>query len=319
MSFLSKPAKIMIFIMLFISMLACSLQNQVEVLPTITLYPTTTRVVLPTLIKSNTPTPTTVPTEPPLPTTVNTITNDAVDLTAACRSIINGYEALRENSPYPDNLSEGYAFHQAGDFDPNAYFEFLTHTSMTPGKVLDYIYFSDELGGLPLVYSRDENAPQFKSYEEFMASFDEEVTNERSYDSLYHNYDYLVDVHIDGSPESYLEFISLVMLGDQFYLWWHGLYNDTRLMCDASDLSYVKQDLQQFELTFTDDELAQINRINYTPKVDIQESQVAIRVVTFSKWGGFYEYTFYVEKDDPFQLIDVQSTPLLEYDCGIAF
>jgi hypothetical protein len=111
--------------------------------------------------------------------------------------------------------------------------------NIAPGYQLDYLYFLDHLGGKPVLYARPiDNAP-FQTYEEFLQSYGEEISGESSYAALNHAYDYLDQIQIDGSPESYFQFIVLALLGDQFYLDWHGLYNDTMILCDSSDLARV--------------------------------------------------------------------------------
>ena len=42
--------------------------------------------------------------------------------------------------------------------------------------------------------------------------------------------------------------MTLALLMDQFYLYWHGLYNDYIFMCDGSDVDKVVAEVESFEL-----------------------------------------------------------------------
>jgi hypothetical protein len=221
-----------------------------------------------------------------------------------------------------NNLS---AYTIRDDFNPNMYFQFMTHIRMEDGYRLDYVLFSDELGAQPVVYARKTSDPAFASYEEFLASFGEEVTDERSYnDIMPHGGDFLEKVVVDGSPESYFEFAILAWQGDEFKLEWHGLYNDDRAICDSTDLTLVYEELEGFgivdEVTgLTPDMVSKPYQIDLLPVVAVKDGSASIRFVSFSKWSGFYEILIVVDADDPMTMKDRQFNPLIEYDCGIAF
>ena len=240
-------------------------------------------------------------------------------MSSHCRLVIDGLYNLKKDLGLPEHFMSENPFRQATDFDPNMYFQVLTHLKVVEGYTLDYVYFNDELGGLPLVYARKSSDSPFQSYSELLESFGEEVSGERSYGALRHKYDYLEKIQIDKTPESYFEFVTLAFLGDQFYLWWHGLYSDAKILCDYSDVQYVDADIQSFELEFPQDVKDGIDEIDFSPLVIIDESSVTVRFVTFTKWGGFFENVYVMDKDSPVMLLDVQFNPLIEYDCGIDF
>ena len=286
-----------------------------------------------------TSTPTEIPTKTPIPTAAYTPTLDpsstatfapiptssindqsAISLTNECRTVVDGLYNLKKDLGLPDHFTTEDSFRQATDFDPNQYFQVFTHLKITSGYKLDYIYFSDELGGKPLLYARKSGATPFKTYEEFLKSYGEEMSGERSYSQLNHAFDYLDKIQTDKSPESYYQFIVLASLGDQFYLSWHGLYNDAKILCDPSDMKYVNDDMKDFDVEFPQNVKDGITEIDFKPVVAVGEKTVTVRFVTFTKWGGFYENIYNMEKDTvPMKLIDVQWHPLIEYDCGISF
>jgi hypothetical protein len=254
-----------------------------------------------------------------VPTSSFTNNQAAILIGSECGEVINGLYTLKEALGLPEHFMSENPFRQNTDFNPNRYFQVLTHLKITSGYNLDYIYFNDELGGLPLVYARKTSDLPFQSYDELLNFYGEEISGERSYGKLRHKYDYLEQIRIDKTPESYFEFVTLAFLGDQFYLWWHGLYNDAKILCDHSDLSVVDEDMAGFDLEFPKDVKDRIEKIDFTPVVLVDETTVTVRFVTFTKWGGFFENVYVMDKENPMQLQDVQFNPLIEYDCGINF
>jgi len=220
---------------------------------------------------------------------------------------------------FPDHLTEGRPFRQGKDFDPNQYFNILTHLEPTAGYKLDFLYFTDELASLPLVYVRKSGSAPFQSYAEFLKSFGEEIRGERSYKQLRHKFDYLEKIVIDQSPESYFEFVTLAILGDQFYLSGQALYKDSKILCDISDQQYVDADMQDFGIEFPQDVKARIGEMDLSPAVVVDANTVTVRFVTFTKWGGFFENVYVMDKKNPMQVRDTEFNPLIEYDCRIVF
>lgn len=261
--------------------------------------------------------PTTTPqaTQPPAPGD-----SDAVPVNLDCRSMVDGMYALRTDEEFPDHLIEGEPYRKASDFDPNQYFQVLPHLSITPGYELDYLYYYDEMGGFPLLYARKSEDAPFQSFDEFLTSYGETAAEETLYGKTFqHSKDYLNQIHLDGSPESYFEFSVLSSRGDQFYLYWHAATNDRTTLCDKSDLARVEANMANFDLEFSPEEKSGIEQLDFTPSVLSSETTAAVRVVTFTKWGGFIEYVYTMDKTDPAQTINSTTKTLLEYKCGIVF
>ncbi len=128
---------------------------------------------------------------------------------------VDAMAAIQAGLRTPEHLLVENAQRDGSEFDPNLYFTVLTHLSMSPGYVLDYVYHYDGMGGRPVLYARPEGLALYRSYEEFAASSLEADA-------------YLKAVVVDGTPESYFELVVLSIMGGQFYLDWHANYNDTR-------------------------------------------------------------------------------------------
>jgi len=244
---------------------------------------------------------------------------NAISLADECRTVMDDLNTLKGDLGLPDHFTTKNPSRQATDFDPNSYFQVFKHLSIKPGYTLDFVYFADDWGGKPLVYARKITDAPFTNYEEFLGSYNEGLTGEQSYAQLNHAFDYLEQIQVDKTPESYYEFIVLAFLGDQFYLQWHGMYRDQKIICDINDMQYVYAELDSFELEFPQDTKNNIERIDFDSRLLINGDTVSVRIVAFSKWGGFWENIYVMDKENPWNVIDIQSSSLLEYECGIMF
>jgi hypothetical protein len=317
-----KHTTTILFLLLALLLCSCSPLEPV-VYPTITpistLRPSATTVPTQTYGPSKTPVPSKTPTKIMTPTLTPTLrlyelptTSVEYDstsiMTNECRRIVD----------------QMYIYHEMEDFTPDMYFQFLTHLRLEDGYQLDYATVGDDMGYLAFVYARKTSDPAFKTYEEYLASLDEETKGKKSWSGSNYSNAYLSKVEVDGTPEGYFEFAALAMLGDQFNLYWHGLYNDTKIMCDVSDMDYVNEDLHMFDwedevFTLPPEILLNANYIDYTPAVVMDANTVTIRFVSFSKWGGFTESVYVVDKFDPYHIIEEDFNKIIDYDCGIDF
>lgn len=318
-----KPANKIVTAILVI-FISVNLMGCGAITPVPTITPTNTATSIPT--KTPIPTATITPTPEPSPTatlpavpTISVNSQSAISMASQCRKVVDGLYNLKKDLGLPEHFTSENPLRQPSDFDPNMYFQVFTHLKMVSGYKLDFLYFNDELGGLPLVYARKTSSASFQSYIELLKSFGEEMAGERSYGQLRHEYDYLEKIQIDKTPESYFEFTALAFQANQFYLWWHGLYNDLKILCDSSDMQYVNADMQGFDIEFPQDVKDRIEKIDFSPVVIVGENDITVRMITFTKWGGFYENVYVMDKENPMQLLDVQFNPIIEYDCGINF
>jgi hypothetical protein len=58
---------------------------------------------------------------------------------------------------------------------------------------------------------------------------------------------------------------------------------------------------------------------NVGPAVNIGTQSVQVKLVTFTRWGGFFEETYFLSKSPPHTIQDVQEKNLVPYDCGVMF
>jgi len=62
-----------------------------------------------------------------------------------------------------------------------------------------------------------------------------------------------------------------------------------------------------------------IEQLDFTPTVLLSETTAAVRVVSFTKWGGFIEYLYTMDKANPAETINSTTKTLLEYKAMIVF
>ena len=98
---------------------------------------------------------------------------------SACRLIVDSLMNLKSELGLPEHFMLDHPRRKPGDFDPNQYFDIFTHLDLTSGYTLDFVYFTDDLGGKPLVYARQTSSTPFRSYEGLLASFGEVITDEQ--------------------------------------------------------------------------------------------------------------------------------------------
>ncbi len=233
----------------------------------------------------------------------STLIPPASDLQPHCRQIVSGIADFRQVE---------------GDFNPNNYFDLMTHLKLKEGYVLDSVMVEDGLGGAPVLYARQSTSKPFGTPEDLHKAMQAEGLLKET-DSIYNiAQDYLRYVVPDGTPESYLELAILRLLGSQYNLIWHANYNDTRVLCDASDLLLVAEEVEAFTTELPADVQRKMKGLDLNPRVEMAGDHVVTRLLLFTKWGGFYEMVTSIDPTSPGKFSDV-TRPLIKYECGIRF
>jgi len=121
--------------------------------------------------------------------------------------------------------------------------------------------------------------------------------------------------------------VALSIIEDKFSLYWHGAYNDTRIILRASDARLALTDAAQFASTggagLTDPkierEMEKISSLDYTPTVTLTEDAAVVRLIVFSKWGGFSEVKATVSREFPHEILKWKERVKIRYNCMISF
>jgi hypothetical protein len=242
-----------------------------------------------------------------------TMTPKPAPLACPQQKIIDDMAALTSGYKFPRHLAQEDADKTGEEFDVNEYLTVLEHLSMEPGYVLDYVYHFDFIGGEPILYARPEDQPPFATFSEYES--ENEDVSEKSF------YKYLDHVQVDGTQDSFLEFVVLRIMANQFYLSRHANYNDDSIVCDYERLEEIVLDLSEAEYgtDFTPELQQQARALDLQPRVEIGDDTVLVRIVLFTNWGGFIEAKYTISKNFPHSVLDLETNTLVPYDCGINF
>jgi hypothetical protein len=197
---------------------------------------------------------------------------------------------------------------QGDEFDVNDYFKVLTNISMQDGYSLDYVYQVDGLGAYPILYARPNDQPAYLSTKDLPVGFDP--------------VDHLNHMAIEDVEQGYFEFVAMSIMARQFYLDWHANYNDTEIVCSADAVDAIIADINDggFGIAFDPSQQRQARGMkNIEPLVQLTDDSALVEVIVFTKWGGFYRWTYTISRSFPHTIIDVQTENLVPYDCGIMF
>jgi len=219
------------------------------------------------------------------------------------QSTVDELNALQSDLKIPEHFMDENAARTGEEFDVNEYFAILDHLSMEPGYVLDYVYCYDGMGGYPRLYARPEDQPQLLTCGDFRGDRD----------------DYLAHVQTDDTEEGFFQFTLLQVVAGQFYLYWHADYYDDAVICDRETIESIVSADGGFGQSFSSKQKRAARAIDPAPVVELGDEVVTVKIVTFSKWGGFSRETYEIDRSFPHAILDSESEVLVEYDCGIMF
>jgi hypothetical protein len=219
---------------------------------------------------------------------------------------------------FANNSPKVIDFPRTGNmFDVNEYFMVLDNLKMEPGYTLDYFLVGELMGALPKIYARklsEENYHSWKEYPEanisgnYHGRLDTRTPTQEKIDP------YLSHIQTDGSEDSYFQLIALYLMASEFYLNWHDVYHDEIIVCNQEGLDKffkwrnpAPEDKQHAE------RYAKALQIDFTPRVERESDRVIVRIVFFTKWGGFFEKIYTLNREIPLRFLDIKTTKLLEY------
>ena len=210
----------------------------------------------------------------------------------AMRALPSGYET--PITGYDGPRLEGW-------FDVNQYFSVLTHLSMQPGYILDYVYHSNGSGGQPCLYANKIDDTPYSTSDELAPIFN-----------------YLSYVRTDDTEESFFQYVTLRIMGGQFYLWWHANYDDHTIICDRMRLEALLAG-SIFDQNMPPEVQEEARRLELAPGVEINKDTVIVRVVVFTKWGGFMEETYTITRAFPHTIEDIKTKTLVPWRINLTF
>lgn len=226
---------------------------------------------------------------------------------STCRATVDAMSALTGGLELPANFRTENPVKTGSEFDVMQYFSVLDHLSMQPGYVLDYVYHYDGMGGYPVLYVRPAGQPFYATEADLAAGGDSTST-----------LDY---VQTDDTPESYFQFVVLAKMGSQFYKFWHANYSDSQIVCDKAGVTAIVASLDGdfgYRISLAARVRAALLK-DVGPSVKVGGQTVEVRLVTFTRWGGFYQETYTLSRSMPHTIQDVQEKNLVPYECGVMF
>lgn len=192
------------------------------------------------------------------------------------------------------------------EFDPNLFIDALTHLSMEPGYVLDYVYTYDGMGGYPTLFARPVDSAPYLSWTDVPEDAE----------------DYLDHVQVDDTPEGYLQYVLFSQVAEQFYLYWHSGYNDSGAVCNSGDVKTIIKNISggDFGLPISiSGKIKALTLHQVEPVVALGDDTVTVEVITFTMWGGFYQETYTIQRSFPHTILEHEEENIVPYDCGIMF
>jgi hypothetical protein len=224
-----------------------------------------------------------------------------------CAEIVSGVANLQAGDEIPQNLFDT-GKKQGNEFDVSRYFDVLTHVSMREGYALDYVYQNDDLGAYPLLYVRPADQAPYASPADI-------PDNTQLLD--FHDY-----LDVEDIEQGYFEYVVMDIMANQFYLFWHANYNDLEIVCNSGEVNDIVTEVSSGDFGMAMD-LAEQTRArtmkNIEPVVRLTGDVAVVEVVTFTKWGGFYRYTYTISRGLPHTIVDIKQDNLVPYDCGVMF
>jgi hypothetical protein len=252
-----------------------------------------------------------------------------IDVENICKRSVWKIDVLHKNLGLPEHLtpydSAGDIVDpvlQEGDFNVSKYLDKLQYISIEEGHVLEYVYNFDGMGGYPILYVRQKTIQPFVNVSQWRDASCSTTSCKN----------YLDDIVIDDTPEGYMQFVTLAIMGDQFYLWWHALYNDYQLIWNQNKMEKILETLPKAGENGAADDLYSINEdeaetlrgMDFTPTVLYNEANpnvVRVRVVVFTEWGGFVRRTYKIKrnKGSGSRIMNIQEKVMLEYSVDYVF
>ena len=222
-----------------------------------------------------------------------------IGLDAVCRESVGAIEALPGRAePVPKHFSEEDILPQPGDFDPNTYFDALTHLSLEEGYVLDYLYYHTSLVGFPLLYARPDDHPPYQSLAELEAGEGYELNMIAGGPKAY-----MAHIQVDDTPEGYLQFAILRLTGDLFYLGWHANNRNAAILCSTSELDLALESAGDsvFSVWWANTR-RQAGLLLGEPAVRLTAGEAQVQVITYFEPEGIYRQTVTISRQFPHQI-----------------
>ena len=207
------------------------------------------------------------------------------------------------------------------EFQVDAILSAFPKLSLLPKTTLDYVYYRNDMGGWPVLYSRQVDAPPFDTFEELTNAMPQAQSRGMLTNTWSQGFGfYLESIRAADTADSYFQLITLYLMGDQYFHLWHDGYHDELIICTKSGLDafFQKSDSQisDFDRRIPDDVRVAASALQLSPQVNFQPDTVLISVVIFTNWGGFQRRIYTISRRFPHRLLNEDRQELINYTCG---
>ena len=199
-------------------------------------------------------------------------------------------------------------------FDANRYFTVLNRLQPDDGLVLDWVFWNGGIGGHPVLYLREQDAPPFAGVEALEKSTPQDRGNRPS--------NRLERIRAEDSPEGFFQLVALHLLGDRFCLFWHEYYNEIALVCSPAGWQAILRREQNRGGPYTPpppDFIASAEKLDFAPHVQMDPNQVMVDVVAYCPFGGLERRHFEIARPFPHRILTASRTNLLHHSQRFVF
>jgi len=217
----------------------------------------------------------------------------------AYQEIVASFKRLHEKAAIPKT-------HHALqiNFKTADYFSILKNISLEETWQLGFIYCRDENGASPILTA-------YRSEEEYK-TLGAKITKGYRSSKIYGNEEYWPHVKLNGTEDGYFEYVVLSILGSQFSLDSRANYNDIEIVCTKPAIQEIVKVTKPDERLIREAQL-----VDPTPSVTIDAKQAIVRIVIFTKWGGFIERKYHISPQFPYKIKKIKAKALAKFKCGV--
>jgi len=221
------------------------------------------------------------------------------DKSEAYQGIVASFKQLHEKAAIPKSRHPLQINFKTAD-----YFSILKNISLEEAWQLGFMYCRDKDGAAPILIA-------YGSEEEYK-TLGAKITKGYRSAKIYGNEEYWQHVKLNGTEDGYFEYVVLSILGSQFSLDSRANYNDIEIVCTKPAIQAI------VKVTKPDERfIKQAQFVDPTPSVTIDAKQAIVRIVIFTKWGGFIERKYHISPQFPYKIKKIKAKALARFNCGV--
>jgi hypothetical protein len=229
---------------------------------------------------------------------------------AAWQQIVDDLRSLQNSQGLPNRLLDPEPSLDGTGFDIEDYFTVFEHIDAEPGFVLDYVYRATPDRGFPVLHIRRADQPGHATYDEYPAATGSDDASQG--DTAYLDQIYV----IDGTPKGFFEYVTLRVMGGQFYLFWHAQEMDAQVVATRERLDDLLDSVAEL---MDDTQLERGRAADPSPMVSFEGDIATVEILVFTRWGGLHRHTYTIERVFPQQILNLQVETVAACDCGYTF